>query len=142
MSDNGKTNLVNQLQTSISTLLNLREDNPKVFYGGIAAVVVVFLLIVITPGGKDVESQAFSMNSTYTFSNPNGGNILLTAVPTFSSADYVGEDSINICTVKPGAQGKLIEKRVVNYIPYIRLEVMNGDCQGKKGWTSSVNIKN
>lgn len=131
----------NQLQTIISTVLNLRTENPPVFYGAIAVLVVLLLYSIMTPGGKDAETVKVMIGSTYIMDNPNGGKVLLTAAPTFSSADYTADDSVNVCLADPGAKAKLTERRLVNYIQYIRLEVLDGKCQGKKGWTSIVNIR-
>ena len=75
----------------------------------------------------------------YVMKSPNGGKVLLTVRPIFGSAGS-GEDN-NVCLVKPETMVKLQEQTIVNYITYIKVAPQSGECQGKSGWTSKVNIK-
>lgn len=125
----------------LENVMHLRTGKPLYFYGGIALVLVAFWFTALTPGGEDAVSAKVVIGQTYTVHNPNGGKTLLTSVPTFSSADYAGDDTVNVCVVDSGSRAKLNERTIVNYINYIRLEIIDGNCQGKSGWTSTVNIK-
>ncbi len=134
--------IISNVKDAIGNIMDFREENPKVFYGGIGTVVVVVLLfMVLTPAGTDIEGPKITIGNVYTIAAPNGGPANLTASPVFSSADYAGEDSVNVCQVKPGTKGKVLESRFVTYIDYVRLEILDGDCMGKKGWTSSVSLR-
>ena len=134
--------IISNVKDAIANIMDFREDNPKVFYGGIGGVVfVVLIFMVMTPAGTDVEGPAITIGTVYTIAAPNGGPANLTASPVFSSADYAGEDSVNVCQVKPGSKGRALEARLVTHIDYVRLEILDGNCQGKKGWTSSVSLK-
>lgn len=145
MSENsGQENkLANTLSSVIGTVKNLKESNPKAFYGAIAGVFLLFLFILNTGGGGNKTNVIANVKvgEQYSLKNPNVGKILLVAVPgKFSSSEYDEEDSQNVCVVEPNTRVKLLEETVANYIPYIKVEPQDGDCQGKKGWTSKVNL--
>lgn len=145
MSDNsGQENKLSAtLGRLAGTVSNLKDDNPKVFYGAIAGVVLVFLFILSTGGGgkkANVLNDA-RIGQEYSLENPNVGKILLVAVPgKFSSIEYKGDDSENVCAVEPNTRVKLVEETFANSIPYVKVEPQEGDCQGKSGWTSKVNL--
>ena len=134
--------IISNVKDAFGSMMDFREDNPKVFYGGIGGTVfVVLLFMVMTPSGTDIEGPKITIGNVYTIAAPNGGPANLTSSPVFSSADYAGEDSVNVCQVKPGTKGKALESRFVTYIDYVRIEILDGECQGKKGWTSSVSLR-
>ncbi len=143
MSDNNSK--INALKNIGAKVNDLRQNNPKVFYGGLGAVVILFLFLLIGGGGTSQAPQvkaALTVGETYRLVNPNGGEVLLVAVPgQFSSAEYKEEDSQNICVVDSNTQVVLQEETFVNYIHYVKVQPSGGPCKGKSGWTSKVNIK-
>lgn len=143
MSDNDSK--INALKNIGAQVNDLRQSNPKVFYGGLAVVVILALFLLI--GGSDT-SQApqvkatLKIGETYRLVNPNGGEVLLVAVPgQFSSSEYDEEDSQNICLVDSNTRVVLQEETFVNYINYVKVQPSDGPCKSKSGWTSKVNIK-
>ena len=127
-----------------NTLNQLRQNKPKVFYGAIGALFILFLFLVF--GGETGQSPevqaALQVGEQYRLVNPNGGEVLLVAVPgQFSSAEYDKDDSQNICLVTSATPVKLEEETFLNYIHYVKVRVIEGPCKDKSGWTSKVNIK-
>ena len=143
MSDNDTK--INALKNIGAKVNDLRQSNPKVFYGGLGAVVILVLFLLIGGGDTSQAPQvnaALKVGETYRLVNPNGGEVLLVAVPgQFSSAEDNGEDSKNICLVDSNTQVVLQEETFVNYIHYVKVQPSGGPCKGKSGWTSKVNIK-
>ena len=143
----------NQILANIlEKLSDLRAESPKLFYGG-GVVLLIFVLILFSGAEQTTAPQikaTLSNGSEYIIHNPNSaidsggsaGSVLLIAVPgQFGSVDYSGEDDTNICLVQSGTRAVLEDETMINYIHYIKLRPVEGDCKGESGWTSKVNIK-
>ncbi len=136
--NNSKQEIIDKIT---STVAGLQKDNPKILYGVLVVLVMLFIFNFVGSGTQDTvhSSTALVNGNTYTMLNPNGGETLLLSVPTFGSAG--SGDDMNICLVDTGTSVKLDEQTVVNYINYVKVSPTEGSCQGKSGWTSKVNIK-
>ena len=130
-----------QVKKIIDNVLALRTSNPKAFFGGLFVLLIIFLFTFVGSGTEDSAQMSANLvnGQTYTMFNPNGGEVLLTTRPIFGSAGS-GEDT-NVCLVKPDTQVRIDEQTIANFITYIKASPISGDCQGKSGWTSKVNIK-
>ena len=132
----------NPLTTALASINELKNSNPRAFYIGIGAIVLIlFWMVAVRPGGEDRAQSALVVGQSYTINNPNGGKVVLVSAAMMSSSEYTGEDSGNVCVLDSGASAKLKQSRIVNYIPFAQLEITSGECAGKSGWTSAVNIK-
>jgi len=110
----------------------------------VGAVVLVFLVRGLTGGGSgQVEVKtAVKSGQTITLENPNGGNSHLTISPGLVSASDSEEDSeSNVCTAPAGTQATVEEEQIVGLLPFVKVKVSSGDCQGKTGWTAKINVK-
>lgn len=130
-----------QITKIINNIVGLQKSNPKLFYGGLVVVLIFVLFAFVGSGTEDSAQMNINLvnGQNYVIKNPNGGEVLLTVRPIFGSAGS-GEDN-NVCLIKPETMVKLQEQTIVNYITYIKVAPQSGDCQGKSGWTSKVNIK-
>ncbi|MGR9105886.1 MAG: hypothetical protein ACU843_03045 [Gammaproteobacteria bacterium] len=130
-----------QVAKIINAVLGLQKSNPKAFYGALFALLILFLFTFVGSGTEDSAQMGMTLvnGQNYVMKNPNGGEVLLTTRPVFGSAGS-GED-INVCLVKPETVVKVEEQTMANFITYIKVSPQDGDCQGKSGWTSKVNIK-
>lgn len=137
MSEENKSN--NALAGVIETL----KTNPKAMYAAIGGVVVVILGLAMGGGeGKKAAVAAVGAGQTITLENPNGGNSHLTAVPGMQSASEAEENQeVSVCVAPGGTRATVEEEQMVGQLPYVKLKVLDGDCQGKSGWTSKINIK-
>lgn len=135
-------------QGAFAAILALREQNPPLFYGGLAALVVLVLLLfyMMTRGGEvEVKLPTVQVGQEATLLNPNiasGGSVLLTEAPgQILSEDIKEREKQIVCTVEGGTRAKVIEKQKLNYVDYVKVEPLSGECAGKQGWTSMVNVK-
>ncbi len=130
---------------AVAGIINTLKTNPKALYALIGAIAVGSLTIAMTGGGEGGKVQvkaAVSLGQSVTLENPNGGLSHLTATPGLISASDSEEDSdLNICQAPSGSHATVEEEQVVGLLPFVKVAVTDGDCQGKTGWTSKVNVK-
>jgi len=133
-------------------LMKLKEENPKVFYGGIAGVVVVLGLFFLSGGDSktqhNTQQTAISIGQTYTLRAPNtvGGeaSLKILKVPgsmaSFdNSEDVVCNAPVGTPVIARGFQDAFGKKQL-----FVQVEVQQevADCrQGVKGWTLKNNLK-
>ncbi|MGZ8218237.1 hypothetical protein [Methylomagnum sp.] len=126
-------------------LVNTLKTNrtAQIVVGG--AVALVVFLTVMGGGGGDGKAQvkaSVSVGQSVVLENPNGGNSQLTLAPGLVGASDAEEDKDqNVCLAKAGTKGTVQEEQVVGMLPFVKVKVTEGECQGKEGWTSKVNIK-
>lgn len=128
---------------AVTNIINFFKSNPKALYALLGAVVVVALAIAMGGGGEEIQVKtAVSSGQAVTLENPNIGDTQLMAVPgKLSSIEAEGEEGQNVCLAKKGTAATVDEETTVNYIPYVKVTVKDGPCQGKSGWTPKVNVK-
>ncbi len=121
-----------------SNIMALREDNPKMFYGGAVVIFIVILFLFAGGGPSDAPQMKMSLvkGQTYIIKSPNGGKVLLLAKPMMGSSD-LAEDT---CLIESGTPAKYLEQTLVSYIHFVQVSPSSGDCSGKTGWTSKINL--
>jgi hypothetical protein len=135
--DNNKSNPVQNVITTLKT-------NPKAMYAAIGAIVVVILAVAMGGGeeGGAKTKAMLSSGQSVILENPNGGSSHLTAVPGLMSASEAEEDKEqSICVAMAGTKATVEEEQIVSQLPFVKVKIQAGECQGKSGWTSKVNIK-
>lgn len=120
--------------------------NKKVIYGAIGAVALIIIFMIFSSGSDSKLSpnltKALTMGQTYTLDNPNHGGVLLVKVPgKFGSREDESKDSDNVCVVDGGTAAVVEEETVINYMHFVKVKPQQGDCSGKSGWTSKINVK-
>lgn len=140
----------------VATLLALKESNPKVFFGGVGAVVLVVLLMFMG-GGSDAklpvhQAKAMVPGQNYVLKSPNtydpNATVRLVSVPGSMAAydDTEENDRDGACKHMPlntpvkliQAQADTTDKNVV----WAEVEITeSGECQGRKAWTSAINLQ-
>lgn len=135
----------NAVQNIVETL----KTNPKARYALIGAAVVVVLALALG-GGGEVQQRApatVATGQSVTLENPNGGNSHLTIQPGLVSvADPEEDKEQTVCMAKAGTQARVQEEQLVavpggGQLPFVKIEVNDGECKGKSGWVSKINIK-
>lgn len=125
-------------------IIEILKTNPKARYAVIGAAVVV-VLAMFMGGGSEVKQRPIatvSSGQTVTLENPNGGKSHLTAVPGLMSTSDAEEDKEqSVCVAEAGNRGTVEEEQVVGLLSFVKIKVTEGNCQGKTGWTSKINIK-
>lgn len=130
-------------------LINTLKTNRKAQYILGGAVLAVIVASFLGGGGGEIQQRApatIKVGDTVTLENPNGGNSHLTAVPgLFGAADAEEDKEQSVCMAKGGTRGTVREEQVVpvagGQLYFVKIEVIDGECKGKTGWTSKINIK-
>lgn len=129
---------------AVAGIINTFKTNPKATYALLGAVVVIVLAVLgtgETESGKVQVKAAVSLGQAVTLENPNGGLSHLTATPGLVSASEDEDSDLNICVAPSGSHATIEEEQVVGLLPFVKVTVTDGECQGKAGWTSKVNVK-
>lgn len=138
----------------LATVLELKESNPKVFFGGIGAVVLL-LLILMMSGGSDSklpvrEAKPIVVGQSYVLKGANAydpqATIRLVAVPGSMAAydDTEEADREGACKhIQEGTPVKVVQSQDAygKKDVFVEVEMMSGECAGKKGWALAVNLQ-
>ncbi len=142
----------NNVGNMVASVLALRESNPKVFYGGIAG--VVLLLVVMISGGSDdnlpvhkskpvVVGQNYVLKSANAY-DPNA-TIRLVSVPgSMAAYDDTEENDREGCKHIPdGTPVKVVQSQDAygKKDVFVEVEMTAGECEGKKGWALAINLQ-
>ncbi|MGR9045368.1 MAG: hypothetical protein ACU83N_08725 [Gammaproteobacteria bacterium] len=138
----------------LATLLKMKEEKPKVFYGAVAGVVVLIAIMMF--GGSESKVSGPSIKNLvvgqrYILKSPNvadkSATIRLVAVPgTIAAYDDTEEDDrIGGCKHLPqgtpvtvlGFQDAYGKK---NAFVNVQIE-QEGECKGSTAWTLAINVQ-
>lgn len=136
----------NKPDSAAAGLIENLKSNPK----ALAAVALVIVLggFLLVKGGSDegekaAKVAAVSVGQKVTVQNPNIGNTILLAAPGavgLADSDNDKDDMIICRHVVSGTSAVVNEESTVNYIPFVKLTLNDGECAGKTGWMAKVNI--
>ena len=136
----------------VSKLLELKESNPKVFFGGIGGLVIIILIMMMMGGGSKkslpvTSAVTASVGQTYKLKGVNtydpAATIRLVAVPGSMAAydDTEKGDREGGCKHMPqGTKVKVVQTQTTGQVQYVEVEMIEGECAGKKGWTITNNL--
>lgn len=140
---------------AVSKIMDLKESNPKVFFGAIAGLVVVILVMFMGGGSNNVVVQQhrqvdLSIGNTYTLKGINafGDNVTvrLVAVPgSIAAYDESEEEGATKDDCKHIAQGEKVKllqiQEAFGGAKFVEVEILNaGKCAGRKGWATAGNL--
>lgn len=137
-----------------TTLLNLKESNPKVFFGAIGGIALLLIIMVMTGGDSNPIPTSAPKNlvvgQKYKLKNPNAyevaSPIRLVTVPGAIAAYDDSEDETKKEACRQIAQGTSItltelqdaygKKNV-----FSKVKIDEGECQGSEGWVLSIDVQ-
>ena len=132
-------------------LMKLKEENPKVFYGAIAGIVVVLGFIFLSGGGSTVKQHAqtaVSLGQSYTLTAPNSvgetTTLKILKVPGSMASFDNSEDVVCNAPVGTPVIARNFQDAFGKSQLFVQVEIQQevGDCrQGVKGWTLKNNLK-
>jgi hypothetical protein len=135
----------NKPNAAVAGFVETLKTNPKAL--GAAAVAVSLVLFLVLKGGdegvKPASVAAVAIGQKVTINNPNIGNTILLAAPGavgLADSDNDKDDMIICRHVASGSSATVNEESTVNYIPFVKLTLNDGECAGKTGWMAKVNI--
>lgn len=142
----------NAIGNIVSSVMALKDSNPKVFYGGIAGVVI--LLVVLMSGGSDKklpvhQSKPIVVGQNYVLKSANAADpsapIRLVSVPgSMAAYDDTEEEDRSGCKLQePGTPVKAVQTQDAygKKDAFVQVEMTGGECQGRKGWVLAINVQ-
>jgi hypothetical protein len=140
---------------TVSLLMDLKQNNPKVFFGAIGGIVVLLLIMMMSGGDskppitgpaiKDlVIGQQYTLKSANSYEPAS--TVRLVSVPGALAAydDSEEADRSGACQHMPqGTKVTAVElqdfagKKNV----YVKVRMEDGECTGNEGWTLAINVQ-
>ena len=140
------------IQNLLAAITKLKESNPKVLYGGLAALVILVLFMMMSGGSDTTISspsvQNLTIGNNYVLREPNAydskATIRLVGTPG-SMAAYDDTEKADREGCKHLAQGTpIVIKSFFDAYgkknAFSKVSVLSGDCKGTIGWTLSINV--
>ncbi|MDQ7089620.1 MAG: hypothetical protein Q9M50_03125 [Methylococcales bacterium] len=140
----------------LSNIKDLKESNPKVFFGAIGGVValIVIAIMMMSGGSKKMPHTSFkslSVGQEYVLKGANSmegqkSTVSMVGAPGAITAfdDTVEEGDKSVCKQQPeGTTVKVIKLQdfAGKQGAFAQVEILaEGACQGKKGWILSIDI--
>ena len=140
----------------LSSLLSLKEKNPKVFFGGIGGAVVVLILLMSMGGGSSKPTisgpaiKDLAVGQRYKLKSANAydpaATVRLVSTPGAIAAydDTEEADRSGACQHIP--QGTTVS--VLEFADaygkqkaYAKVKVEDGDCKGNEAWALAIDIQ-
>ena len=139
----------------LASLMTLKESNPKVFFGGIGAVVLVLVIIMMMTGGSKKnlpvhQAAVINIGQNYILKGANvsapEATIRLVALPGSTAAydDTEKDDRVGGCKHMPqGTPVKVLQTQDAfgKKDAFVQVEMTSGECQGQRGWVLAINIQ-
>ena len=153
-SSDNLTSAQNAASGIVAKLLELKESNPKVFFGGIGGIAVIFLLLVMS-GGSDTKLPVHKTvtivpGQNYVLKSANAydasATIRLVAVPGSMAAydDTEEADREGGCKHMPqGTPVKAIQTQDAygKKDVFVEVEMTTGECLGQRGWALAIDLQ-
>ncbi len=138
-----------------TTALNLKQSNPKLFFGGIAGGVVLLLLVMSIGGGSDstpatkaIKDHVAGQNYVLRGANSSdaNGKIRVVQVPgSVAAFDDTDEDpkeqACNHLAAETQVKALGFQDFAGKKNAFVNIEVLSGNCKGKKGWALAIDVQ-
>lgn len=127
-----------------ASFAGLTQGNNRIPLIAAGFLVVSVMSYLALKGNSQTEAPNLSLaiGQSITLENPNGGLSHMTAGPGMMSASVSEEDQEqSICTAQAGTHGIIEEQQVIDMLSYVKIKLTDGECQGKSGWTTKMNVK-
>lgn len=160
MSDSEKTNpSVDDAKKvagdTLATVMELKSSNPKVFFGGIAGVVVLLILIMNMGGGSNeiLPSKAITnhvIGQNYVLRGANSsdaiGKVRIVQVPgSVAAFDDSEEDPKDQACNHLAAETQVKALGFQDFMgkknAFVNVEILSGSCKSKRGWALAVDVQ-
>lgn len=141
------TNLVN-------TALELKQTNPKLFFGAIGGVVVLLLAMTMSGGSNEILATQGIKNhvvgQNYVLRGANSsdanGRVRIVAVPGSVAAfdDSEEDPKEQACNhLAPETQVKALgfQDFAGKKNAFVNVDVLSGNCKGKRGWALAIDVQ-
>lgn len=140
----------------VSSMMALKEKNPKVFFGAIGGVVLLLIIIMMSGGDSKPAVSKYSAKNLvagqrYVLKNPNaleeGATIRLVAMPgAIAAYDDTEEDDKSGSPCKNLPEGTPVT--IVDFQDaygkkdaFVKVKIEEGQCQGNEGWVLAIDVQ-
>lgn len=136
--------------------MDLKEKNPKVFYGGVGGAALLLIILMMSGGNPEIVSGSTAQNlaagQRYVLKNPNAyeieSPIKLLPVPGSMAAYDDTEDEekgkVESCRrINPGTPVSILgfQDFAGKKNAFVNVQVEDGSCKGTTGWVSAINVQ-
>ncbi len=140
----------------LSSMMDFKEKNPKVFFGVVGGVVFLLLVIMLSGGDSSTISGSSAKNlvagQRYVLKNPNTyeieSPIKLLPVPgsmaAFDDSEDEGKSTVESCRRIPQGTHVIItgfQDFAGKKNAFANVQVDEGQCKGSSGWISAIDIQ-
>ena len=140
----------------LSSVMALKEKNPKVFFGAVGGVVLLLIIIMMSGGDSKPAVSKYSAKNLvagqrYVLKNPNaleeGATIRIVAMPgAIAAYDEAEEDDKTGSPCKNLPEGTAVT--IVDFQDaygkkdaFVKVKIEDGQCQGNEGWVLSIDVQ-
>jgi hypothetical protein len=139
----------------LSSILSLKESNPKVFFGGIAGIAVLILVFAVSGGDEKPAITGpvlkdLAIGQKYTLKSANAydasATVRLVSTPGAIAAYDDTEEADRNGACQHLAQGTPVT--VLEFADaygkqksYSKVRIEDGSCKGNEGWALSIDVQ-
>ncbi len=139
----------------LSSLLALKEKNPKVFFGAVGGVVALLVIVMVSGGGDKGELQGPVMKNLvvgqkYVLKSANAydpaATVRLVPVPGAMEAYDDTEEADRSSSCQHIAQGTPVTILALQDMygkknAFAKVQMDEGDCKGRDGWALGIDVQ-
>lgn len=138
---------------AVASILSLKDNNPKSFYGAIAGIVLLLLFMMMSGGGPGVISGSMNKNivvgQSYILKSPNtysnNSTVRLVSVPGSMAAYDDTEEADREGCLHLAEGSSVTVKDLTDAFgkknSFAKVAAETGECAGRGGWVSVNNIQ-
>ncbi len=139
----------------IATVMELKQSNPKVFFGGIAGVAVLLLILMSMGGGSGpvvpvTTLKPHAVGQNYVLRGVNSsdanGKVRVVQVPgsvaAFDDSDEdPKEQACNHLPAETQVKALGFQDFAGKKDAFVNIEILSGNCKGKRGWALAIDVQ-
>jgi hypothetical protein len=142
--------------SALSFLKDLKQNRPKVFYGGIAGIIILLLMLMM--GGEDGNKpplpttgiKNLTSGQQYTLKSANSydpaSTVRLVSVPGALAAYDDSEEADRTGACQHMAQGtKVTALEFQDFAgrknAFVKVRIDDGECKGNEGWALAIDVQ-
>ena len=144
----------NKVGDTVAAIMQLKESNPKVFFGAIGGVVLLLLIVMMSGGSAPVvkgqEMKSLVKGNKYILKSANGYEAgapvrLVSSPDNIAAYDDTEEADRNTpCQHIPqGTSVTVLELQDMygTKNAFAKVQMEEGECKGKDGWVLSIDVQ-
>jgi len=146
------------LGKAVNTLLELKREKPKVFYGGFAGIVLILLVMMMSGGGFSSSSSSVAsgpavsnlqIGKRYVLKNPNsydpsaGVRMVITpgSMPAYDDTEKADRTGCNNLPQGTAVTVKGFYDAYGKKNSFVNVQIEDGECKGRSMWTLAINVQ-